>query len=166
MVVGHEVLVQSSHRWQYDDSGEVYGWKGQHVVYYCGQVDNPRRRTTVTANSFENGPKLYTSFVLVDSELRSRRNRTFDGTAALLDQKMSFAIRLPRGSREGKRTNLLLHLARDEKERASSIDEQRIDGALGIALFFSPFLSASSDPFTSQPQATAWTHHYSFTIAA
>jgi cytochrome c biogenesis factor len=41
----------------------------------------------------------------------------------------------------------LLHLARDDKERASSIDEQRIDGALGIALFFSPFLSASSDPF-------------------
>nr|GEX16633.1 putative reverse transcriptase domain-containing protein [Tanacetum cinerariifolium] len=40
-----------------------------------------------------------------------------------------------------------LHLARDDKERASSIDEQRIDGALGIALFFSPFLSASSDPF-------------------
>jgi cytochrome c biogenesis factor len=41
----------------------------------------------------------------------------------------------------------LLHLARDDKERASSIDEQRIDGALGIALFFSSFLSASSDPF-------------------
>ncbi|KAK4372690.1 hypothetical protein RND71_008074 [Anisodus tanguticus] len=41
----------------------------------------------------------------------------------------------------------MLHLARDDKERASSIDEQRIDGALGIALFFSPFLSASSDPF-------------------
>ena len=40
-----------------------------------------------------------------------------------------------------------MHLARDDKERASSIDEQRIDGALGIALFFSPFLSASSDPF-------------------
>nr|UTM91965.1 cytochrome c biogenesis FN [Gastrodia angusta]WNH36695.1 cytochrome c biogenesis FN [Gastrodia angusta] len=40
-----------------------------------------------------------------------------------------------------------MHLARDEKERAKSIDEQRIDGALGIALFFSPFLSASSDPF-------------------
>ncbi|KAK4377078.1 hypothetical protein RND71_003374 [Anisodus tanguticus] len=37
--------------------------------------------------------------------------------------------------------------ARDDKERASSIDEQQIDGALGIALFFSPFLSASSDPF-------------------
>ncbi|KAI5015584.1 hypothetical protein ZWY2020_056974 [Hordeum vulgare] len=52
-----------------------------------------------------------------------------------------------RGSREGKSTNLLLHLARDEKERASSIDEQQIDGALGIALFFSPFLSASSDVF-------------------
>nr|YP_011014914.1 CcmFn [Hancornia speciosa]WQB60285.1 CcmFn [Hancornia speciosa] len=67
--------------------------------------------------------QLYTPFVLrtlVDSELRSR---------------------------EGKRTHPLLHLARDDKERAPSIDEQRIDGALGIALFFSPFLSASSDPF-------------------
>uniref|UniRef100_K4B617 Uncharacterized protein n=1 Tax=Solanum lycopersicum TaxID=4081 RepID=K4B617_SOLLC len=41
----------------------------------------------------------------------------------------------------------MLHLARDDKERASSIDEQRIDGALGIALFFSHFLSAGSDPF-------------------
>ncbi|KAK1422105.1 hypothetical protein QVD17_24991 [Tagetes erecta] len=51
------------------------------------------------------------------------------------------------GSREGKRTHPLLHLARDDKERASSISEQRIDGALGIDLFFSPFLSASSDPF-------------------
>nr|AUD39236.1 cytochrome c maturase subunit Fn [Steenisia pleurocarpa] len=68
-------------------------------------------------------PQLYTPFVLrtpVDSELRSR---------------------------EVKRTHPLLHLARDDKERAPSIDEQRIDGALGIALFFSPFLSASSDPF-------------------
>ncbi|RWJ76468.1 MAG: hypothetical protein EOR36_33110, partial [Mesorhizobium sp.] len=56
--------------------------------------------------------------------------------------------RRSRGSREGKRrTHPLLHLARYDKERASSIDEQRIDGALGIALFFSPFLSASSDPF-------------------
>ncbi|CAN1191495.1 Probable cytochrome c biosynthesis protein [Linum perenne] len=36
---------------------------------------------------------------------------------------------------------------RDDKERASSSDEKRIDGALGIALFFSLFLSASSDPF-------------------
>ncbi|KAL0293206.1 UNVERIFIED_CONTAM: putative cytochrome c biosynthesis protein [Sesamum calycinum] len=63
---------------------------------------------------------------------------------------MSFApmgARRSRGSREGKRTHPLLHLARDDKERASFIDEQRIDGALGIALFFSPFLSASSDPF-------------------
>nr|YP_010254516.1 CcmFN [Suaeda glauca]QTZ98236.1 CcmFN [Suaeda glauca] len=68
-------------------------------------------------------PQLYTLFVLrtlVDSELCSR---------------------------EGKRTHPLLHLARDDKERASSIDEQRIDGALGIAFFFFLFLSASSDPF-------------------
>nr|CAA49287.1 unnamed protein product [Oenothera berteroana]prf//1916398A orf577 gene [Oenothera berteroana] len=103
-------------------------------------------------------PQLYTPFVLrtlVDSELRSRRNRTFDGPALFYaplypERKMSFAslgARLPVVRGEGKRTHLLLHLARDDKERASSIDEQRIDGALGIALFFSPFLSASSDPF-------------------
>nr|UTM92089.1 cytochrome c biogenesis FN [Dendrobium amplum]UTM92092.1 cytochrome c biogenesis FN [Dendrobium amplum] len=113
-------------------------------------------RNSILSLQQKSGPQLYTSFVLrtlVDSELRSRRNRTFDGPAlfyAPLDPKMSFALLgagLSRGSREGKRTNLLLHLARDEKERASSIDEQRIDGALGIALFFSPFLSASSDPF-------------------
>ena len=108
----------------------------------------------------ESGAQLYTPFVLrtlVDSELRSRRNRTFDGPALFYvyaplypERKMSFAplgARRSRGSREGKRTHPLLHLARDDKERASSIDEQRIDGALGIALFFSPFLSASSDPF-------------------
>ena len=106
-------------------------------------------------------PQLYTPFVLrtlVDSELRSRRNRTFDGPALFYaplypGRKMSFApltnrgARRSRGSREGKRTHLLLHLARDEKERASSIDEQRSQSAVGIALFFSPFLSASSDPF-------------------
>lgn len=103
-------------------------------------------------------PQLYTPFVrrtLVDSELRSRRTRTFDGPALFYaplypERKMSFAplgARRSRGSREGKRTHPLLHLARDDKERASSIDEQRIDGALGIALFFSSFLSASSDPF-------------------
>ncbi|KAL0293862.1 UNVERIFIED_CONTAM: putative cytochrome c biosynthesis protein [Sesamum calycinum] len=102
-------------------------------------------------------PQLYTPFVLrtlVDSELRSRRNRTFDGPALFYaplypERKMSFApmgARRSRGSREGKRTHPLLHLARDDKERASFIDEQRIDGALGIAFFFSPFLSASSDP--------------------
>nr|KAJ0204975.1 hypothetical protein LSAT_V11C500234950 [Lactuca sativa] len=99
--------------------------------------------------------QLYTPFVLrtlFDSELRSRRRQTFDRQTlfcALFSQR-SFAplgARRFRGSREGKRTHPLLHLARDDKERASSIDEQRIDGALGIALFFSPFLSASSDPF-------------------
>nr|YP_010890496.1 cytochrome c biogenesis FN [Mammillaria huitzilopochtli]WBU13184.1 cytochrome c biogenesis FN [Mammillaria huitzilopochtli] len=103
-------------------------------------------------------PQLYTLFVLrteVDSELCSRRNRTKDGPALFYaplypERKMSFALlgaSRSRGSREGKRTHPLLHLARDDKERASSIDEQRIDGALGIALFFFPFLSASSDPF-------------------
>nr|USM75160.1 cytochrome c biogenesis FN [Moneses uniflora] len=107
-------------------------------------------------------PQLYTPFVLrtlVDSELRSRRNRTFDGPALFYaplypERKMRnssdyvpLGARRSRDSREGKRTHPLLHLARDDKERASSIDEQRIDGALGIALFFSLFLLASSDPF-------------------
>jgi len=103
-------------------------------------------------------PQLYTPFVLrtlVDSELRSRRNRTFYGPALFYaplypERQIRFAplgAGRSRGSREGKRMSPLLHLARDNKERASSIDEQRIDGALGIALFFSPFLSASSDPF-------------------
>nr|UTS76174.1 cytochrome c biogenesis FN [Cuscuta macrocephala] len=106
----------------------------------------------------ESETKQLRTFVLrtlVDSELRSRRNRTFDGPALFYaplypERKMSFAplgARRSRDSREGKRTHPLLHLARDDKERASSIDEQRIDGALGIALFFSSFLSASSDPF-------------------
>nr|USM75162.1 cytochrome c biogenesis FN [Allotropa virgata] len=99
-------------------------------------------------------PQLYTPFVLrtlVDSELRSRS--TFYGPALFYaplspERKMSFAplgARRSRGSREAKRMSPLLHLARDDKERASSIDEQRID--LGIALFFSLFLLASSDPF-------------------
>nr|QPK67036.1 cytochrome c biogenesis Fn [Erodium foetidum] len=103
--------------------------------------------------------QLYTPFVLrtlVDSELRSRRSPTFDGPALFdppLSPERKISILDPPGARrscslrEGKRTNPFLHLVRDEKERASSIDEQRIDGALGIALFFSPFLSASSDPF-------------------
>lgn len=47
-----------------------------------------------------------------------------------------------------KRMSSFLHLARDDKERVSSIDEQRNDVAVvGIALFFSLFLLASSDPF-------------------
>nr|ULQ69700.1 cytochrome c biogenesis protein ccmFN [Juncus himalensis] len=103
-------------------------------------------------------PQLYTSFVLrspVDSSLLKQRKRPFHGPALLnapLDPLKKMSLSLlgagdSRGSREGKRTHLLLHLARDEKERASSRDEKRIDGALGIALFFSLFLLASSDPF-------------------
>jgi cytochrome c biogenesis factor len=103
-------------------------------------------------------PQLYIPFVLrtlVDSFLRLGRKRTFDGSALFYaplypERKISKAplgARRSRGAREGRRTHTLLHLARDDKERAESIDEQRIDGALGIALFFSSFLSASSDPF-------------------
>nr|WBQ47796.1 cytochrome c biogenesis FN [Eucommia ulmoides]WLW41785.1 cytochrome c biogenesis FN [Eucommia ulmoides] len=135
---------------------------GHRESLFSSFVSNFVKNSILSLPRYEHGrtaaPQLYTPFVLrtlVDSELRSRRNRTFDGPALFdppLDpsRKMSFAplgARRSRGSREGKRTHPLLHLARDDKERASSIDEQRIDGALGIALFFSPFLSASSDPF-------------------
>lgn len=97
-------------------------------------------------------PQLYTPFVrrtLVDSELSSRRYGLFD---APLDPKMSFApLGAGRGSREGKKTYPQrlppVVLPGPSGVRTSSIDEQRIDGALGIALFFSLFLSASSDPF-------------------
>lgn len=121
-------------------------------------VKNPIRDLPRYDQKSGSAPPLCTPFVLrtlVDSELRWRRNRTFDGPALFYaplypESQMSFAplgSRRSRGSREVKRTHPLLHLARDDKERASSIDEQRIDRTLGIALFFSPFLSASSDPF-------------------
>nr|WDY31173.1 cytochrome c biogenesis FN [Cuscuta campestris]DAZ85749.1 TPA_asm: Cytochrome c biogenesis FN [Cuscuta campestris] len=110
---------------------------------------------TLVSHSETKQLRTFVLRTLVYSELRSRRNRTFDGPALFYaplypERKISFAplgARRSRDSREGKRTHPLLHLARDDKERASSIDEQRIDGALGIALFFSSFLSASSDPF-------------------
>lgn len=135
---------------------------GHRESLFYSFVSNFVKNSILSLPSYEKNtgatPQLYTPFVLrtlVDSELRSRRNRAFNGPALFYaplshERKMSFAplgARRSRGSREGKRTHPLLHLARDDKERASSIDEQRIDGALGIALFFSPFLSASSDPF-------------------
>nr|YP_009652467.1 cytochrome c biogenesis FN [Schisandra sphenanthera]QCF45727.1 cytochrome c biogenesis FN [Schisandra sphenanthera] len=135
---------------------------GRRETLFCSFVSNFVKNSILSLPRYEQksgaAPQWYTPSVLrtlVDSELRSRRNRTFDGPALFYaplypGRKMSFAplgARRSRGSREGKRTHLLLHLARDAKERASSIDEQRIDSAVGIALFFSPFLSASSDPF-------------------
>nr|UJP68066.1 cytochrome c biogenesis FN [Evolvulus alsinoides] len=135
---------------------------GHRETFFYSFVSNFVKNSILSLPRYEQksgaAPQLYTPFVLrtlVDSELRSRRNRTFDGPALFYaplypERKMSFAplgARRSRDSREGKRTHPLLHLARDDKERASSIDEQRIDGALGIALFFYSFLSASSDPF-------------------
>nr|YP_010899676.1 cytochrome c biogenesis FN [Cuscuta epithymum]WHS15801.1 cytochrome c biogenesis FN [Cuscuta epithymum] len=132
---------------------------GHRETFFYSFVSNFVKNSILSLPRYEQksgaAPQLYTPFVLrtlVDSELRSRRN---DGPALFYaplypERKMSFAplgARRSRDSREGKRTHPLLHLARDDKERASSIDEQRIDGALGIALFFSSFLSASSDPF-------------------
>nr|DAZ87123.1 TPA_asm: cytochrome c biogenesis FN [Cuscuta europaea] len=132
---------------------------GHRETFFYSFVSNFVKNSILSLPRYEQksgaAPQLYTPFVLrtlVDSELRSRRN---DGPALFYaplypERKMSFAplgARRSRDSREGKRTHPLLHLARDDKERASSIDEQRIDGALGIAFFFSSFLSASSDPF-------------------
>nr|YP_010934692.1 CcmFn [Rhodiola juparensis]WKV26776.1 CcmFn [Rhodiola juparensis] len=135
---------------------------GLRETFFYSFVSNFVKNSILSLPRYEQksgaAPQLYTSFVLrtlVDSELHSRRNRAFDGPALFYaplypERKICFAslgARRSLGSREGKRTHPLLHLARDDKERALSIDEQRIDGALGIALFFSPFLSASSDPF-------------------
>nr|AEO21060.1 cytochrome c biogenesis FN [Silene conica] len=105
--------------------------------------------------------ELYTFSVLrtlVDSALFSRRKRSFAGPSPLYappspERQMYFALissRCYRGSREEKKSHpfSLLHLARDEKERGAwSLDEERVDGVLGIAFFFFSFLSASSDPF-------------------
>ena len=135
---------------------------GHRETFFYSFVSNFVKNSILSRPRYEQksgaAPQLYTPFVrrtLVDFELRSRRNRTFDGPAPFYaplypERKISFAplgARRSRGSREGKRIHPLLHLARDDKERASSIDEKRIDGALDIALFFSLFLSASSDPF-------------------
>ncbi|KAI3896207.1 hypothetical protein MKX03_023357 [Papaver bracteatum] len=55
----------------------------------------------------------------------------------------------PRNSQLAKEKSMssFLHMERDENERVSSIDEQRNDVAVGIALFFFLFLLASSNPF-------------------
>lgn len=86
--------------------------------------------------SSSNRPQLYTPFVIY---------------------RRTCSIMLVDSERKRTHPLFLLHLARDDKERASSmviddsVQTRRIDhtsiGALGIALFFSPFLSASSDPF-------------------
>lgn len=99
-------------------------------------------------------PQLYTPFVrrtLVDSELCSRRKRTWNGPALdapRIDPGRCFEG-AGRGKLEGKKTHPLppVVLPGPSDVRTSSIEEQRIEGALGIALFFSLFLSASSDPF-------------------
>lgn len=103
-------------------------------------------------------PQLYTPFVQRDSSLSSRSNRTesiINVDPGLFNApyspQMSFAV-LDAGRSRGflevrRTTTILLHLAREAKERAEFLDEQLISSALGIALFFSLFLLASSDPF-------------------
>ncbi|KAL0294613.1 UNVERIFIED_CONTAM: putative cytochrome c biosynthesis protein [Sesamum calycinum] len=103
-------------------------------------------------------PQLYTPFVLrtlVDSELRSRRNRTFDGPALFYaplypERKMSFA---PMGARRSavreKEKGLILCCIWHEmiKRELRLSMNSGLTELLALLVFFSPFLSASSDPF-------------------
>ncbi|KAK8544882.1 hypothetical protein V6N13_061537 [Hibiscus sabdariffa] len=115
----------------------AYSNKTKNNEYWMGRgaraLENPH-----TAKGEESLEKLHA--LLDDIREGGVRSQAF----LSLQSKVA---RRSRGSREGNRTHPLLHLARDDKERASSINEQWIDGALGVALFFSPFLSVSSDPF-------------------
>nr|AEM46215.1 cytochrome c biogenesis FN [Silene noctiflora] len=51
------------------------------------------------------------------------------------------------GSLEVKRTDPFFYLIRADQARSFSLDKEGLSLALGIAFFFFPFLSASSDPF-------------------
>ncbi|KAJ0742782.1 putative cytochrome c assembly protein [Helianthus annuus] len=94
-------------------------------VFFYSFVSNFVKNSILSLPSYEQKTgattQLYTPFILrtlVDSELHSRRHRTFDGLALFyaLFSQISFAplgARRFRGSREGKRTHPLLHLASD-----------------------------------------------------
>nr|YP_001661407.1 cytochrome c biogenesis FN [Cycas taitungensis]QXE43894.1 cytochrome c biogenesis FN [Cycas revoluta]BAF98409.1 cytochrome c biogenesis FN [Cycas taitungensis] len=149
---------------------------GRRETVFCSFVPNFVKNSILSLPRYEQqsgaAPQLYTPFVprtLVPSRTELGINRTFHRRRkpalfyAPLDpgrgRKMSHYASLNKGARRSrnkglrerahskKRTNLSLHLARDSSYRASSIDEQRIYSAVGIALFFSPSLSASSNPF-------------------
>nr|QKI31997.1 cytochrome c biogenesis FN [Ombrophytum subterraneum] len=126
-------------------SHNVSTQRGHRDRIFYSFVPNFVKNSILSLSCYEAAPQPFVLRIPVDSELRSRAPCIFAFALLYPERKLEQS----RGSREGKKTHplLLLHLARDDKERASSIDEQRIDGALGIALFFSPFLSASSDPF-------------------
>ncbi|KAH0446538.1 hypothetical protein IEQ34_024622 [Dendrobium chrysotoxum] len=103
-------------------------------------------RNSILSLQQKSGPQLYTSFgTLVDSELRSRRNRTFDGPAlfyAPLDPKMSFALLgagLSRGSREEKGL-IFCCIWHEMKKR-----ELRLSMNSGLTELLA--LLSSSDPF-------------------
>nr|UDH58359.1 cytochrome c maturation protein [Brasenia schreberi] len=123
--------------------------RGGHRAFVSNKVKNSIHPRNEEESLFQ--PFVLLSLFLL--HLRSRRNRTLEGPALFYAPlypgwKMSFApLGAMRSRGSGRRRKIeLLHLARDAKEKASSIDEERID-SVGIALFFSPFLSASSDPF-------------------
>nr|YP_009731014.1 CcmFn [Epirixanthes elongata]QBB73139.1 CcmFn [Epirixanthes elongata] len=129
------------------------GHRDPFLSYFVSNVNN-----SILSPSLRTKKAPVVHFVLrtlVDSELRSRRNRTVDG--ALFDFMRSpernktecYSGRYRGLAREGKKEGLILYLCciwHEMIKRASSIENEQIDGA-GIALFFSTFLSASSDPF-------------------
>ena len=146
---------------------------GRRETAFCSFVSSFVKNSILSLPRYEQqsgaAPRLYT---VPRTFVPSRTGRTFHRkrkpalslSYALLDyfifigrgRKMSFAslnkgARRSRnkGSRERARSRkkpIALHLARDAKDRASPIDEQRID-SVGIALFFPLSLSASSNPF-------------------
>ena len=146
---------------------------GRRETAFCSFVSSFVKNSILSLPRYEQqsgaAPRLYT---VPRTFVPSRTGRTFHRkrkpalslSYALLDyfifigrgRKMSFAslnkgARRSRnkGSRERARSRkkpIALHLARDAKNRASPIDEQRIY-SVGIALFFPLSLSASSNPF-------------------
>eukprot|EP01018_Ginkgo_biloba_P041077 Gb_04093 [translate_table: standard] len=144
--------------------------EGHREVFFCSFVSSFAKNSILSLPRYEQQSgvsppnEVYTPRTFVPSRTELGRNRTFrrrHKPVALLDPsrggKMSFAS-LNKGARRSRKkgsrervhsegnTNLSSHLARDAKDRASSIDEQRIESILGTALFFSPSLSASSNP--------------------
>ncbi|XP_031104369.1 uncharacterized protein LOC116007843 [Ipomoea triloba] len=119
---------------------------GHRETFFYSFVSNFVKNSILSLPRYEQksgaAPQLYTPFVLrtlVDSELRSRRNRTFDGPAAPLypERKMSFAplgARRSRDSREGKITHSLYITDSYFKEHNSLTDSKFEDYiAQGIA---------------------------------
>nr|YP_009402321.1 CcmFN [Zostera marina]ARX63720.1 CcmFN [Zostera marina]WMB97346.1 cytochrome c biogenesis FN [Zostera marina]WMB97370.1 cytochrome c biogenesis FN [Zostera marina] len=111
-------------------------------------IPGSRRNQTFDGPALRLSPQLPNGILFyapLDQSLR--RKMSFAPLGAQIYQREGYEV----GYEVGKRTHPQrlppVVLPGPSDVRTSSINEQRIDGALGIALFFSLFLSASSDPF-------------------